>query len=117
MEQYAPRLIYIAGKISGLPEEEYQTNFQAAHLALSARYPESQIYNPAASLAELAKLMDHDTLIQVCLQIIDCCDAVAFMENWTDSRGAQIEVDHALRSGKRFISLKSYPDRIEVKEE
>ena len=116
MEQYAPRLIYIAGKISGLPEEEYQTHFMAAQNLLAQIYPESTIYNPAASLSELSKKMDYDTLMQVCLQIVDLADTFAFLPDFKDSLGAMVELDYALKHGKRILELQTQPKSYRVEE-
>lgn len=110
----APHIIYIAGKISGLPEEEYQTHFTAAQRVLSEIYPDSIIYNPAASLAKLAKQIDYDALIQVCLQIVDLADAFAFLPDYNESRGAMLELDFALRHGKRILALETLPDSYRV---
>lgn len=112
----APKVIYIAGKISGLPEEEYQTHFMAAQRLLAQIYPESIIYNPAASLSKLAKLMDYDTLMQVCLQFVDLADTFAFLPDSSDSRGAMVELDYALKHGKRILEIQTQPSSYKVEE-
>lgn len=105
MKIETPNCIYIAGKISGLSEETYQTHFMAAERLLAERFPESKIYNPAQALCELAKKMNYDTLLEVCFQVIDCCDTIAFLTDWTESRGAVLEMEHALKLGLQVIEL------------
>ena len=46
------------------------------------------------------------------MKILECCDAVFTLPNWTDSEGAKAEVEKAKKLGKPIISsIEDLPDR------
>lgn len=75
--------VYIAGKITGDPE--YLAKFKQIE-----DFWESQGYtvlNPAV-LPEGMRPADY---MRVCFSMMDTADVVAFMPDWTQSRGARLE--------------------------
>lgn len=92
--------VYISGKITGLPVEEYTANFEYA-----------------ASIVTLAGFRDvsplklwHPFKIWWCYIVVDLivlcfCDYVYFMDNWKESRGAIIEYKLAMFLHKQIIQL------------
>lgn len=87
---------YIAGKITGLPN--FEEKFEDATKTLEAEG--HIVMNPAL----LSKGFEHDDYMHICYAMIDVCDAVYLLDNWKDSKGANLEHDYAKRNGK-FIQF------------
>lgn len=87
--------VYIAGKITGNPE--YKKHFAAAE----KKFIEDGhlVMNPAV----LPEGFGFDDYMPICYAMIDCCDAVAFLPNWTDSKGAGLEYGYAITRLKQMI--------------
>lgn len=88
--------IYISGKISGLPYKEAEQRFEDAEALLTELGFE--VINPLKN-----GLATHDEWIKhLCkdIEMLHSCDAIYMMDNWTESKGAQIEYDIANRLGK-----------------
>lgn len=88
--------IYISGKITGLPQDEARQKFADAQALLDeigfeAVNPMEQGL-PADATWEQHMVKDFELLLS--------CDAIYMMDNWIDSKGAQIEYDVANRLGK-----------------
>lgn len=91
-------MVYLAGKISGVPD--YFEKFAAA--ANKLRLEGHSIYNPAAANLEslpLPQIMAHN-LAQLCE-----VEAIALMPCWRGSDGAKIEWSLAKYLGKTIIYL------------
>jgi hypothetical protein len=87
--------IYIAGKISGLPNAEYTAKFLKAELALRAAG--WQPVNPCNF-----NIPDHTPsteALQICLPELEKCQAIYMLSDWRDSLGAIIEHSTALHNG------------------
>lgn len=88
--------IYISGKISGLPLREARQRFTDAQSLLEGIGFEA--VNPMekglTSDASWEQHMVKD------IELLLACDAIFMMDNWVDSKGAQIEYDIANRLGK-----------------
>ncbi|NLV16063.1 MAG: DUF4406 domain-containing protein [Syntrophomonadaceae bacterium] len=87
--------VYIAGKITGNPD--YKRQFLDAE-----RYLKSQGHitmNPAV----LPAGFEHHEYMTICFAMINVCDAVYFLHNWTVSIGARMEFDHAKSIEKILI--------------
>lgn len=84
--------VYIAGKITGL--DNYKEHFNKAQHIL-----ESQghiVMNPSI----LPPGFEHDEYMEICYSMIDVCEMVHFLKNWTDSKGAMMEHEYALQNEK-----------------
>jgi hypothetical protein len=88
--------IYISGKISGLPFSEVKAKFQAVQDFLEDL--DFEVVNPMNN-----GLTKDDTWEQHMINDIVMllpCEAIYMLDNWTDSVGASIEYDIAMRTGK-----------------
>lgn len=81
--------IFLSGPCSGYPEMNYPA-FRAEAARLRALGYE--VVNPAEICAPH---LDWDACMDVCLEALAACSAVAMLPGWTDSRGASIEVARA----------------------
>ena len=90
--------VYIAGKITG--HENYKADFKKAELDLKLKG--HIVLNPADTVARIGGL-EHQEYLHICLAMIDVADAVAFLPNWKDSKGAKMEFLHARKNGKEII--------------
>ena len=90
---------YIAGKIGGLPEEVYKANFERAKAEVCALFfePVNPVELPHNHGKTWREYMNED------LTELLKCDYVYAQKNWTDSRGARIEVMLAIDLGIEVI--------------
>jgi len=88
---------YIAGKISG--NEDYKHEFQVAQTDLIL--DGYTVMNPAV----LNKGFEQMEYLHVCKAMIDVCDIVFFLPNWTTSCGSNFEMGYAtgIKKDIRFI--------------
>ena len=87
--------VYIAGKITGNPD--YKKQFAEAEADLrSAGYI---TMNPAV----LPDGFEWNEYMNICFKMIDVCDAVFFINNWIDSRGARMEYQYAGLNRKELM--------------
>ena len=89
--------IYIAGKITG--NENYKKEFKEAEDELIMQG--HTVLNPSFMPMGFEKTEYH----HVNRAMIDICDAICFLPNWTDSKGAHMEMGYAL--GKRKLIMHS----------
>lgn len=93
--------IYIAGKVTGLKPTEYGLKF--GYTASKLRKRGHSIINPVPMLSDVFwGEFSHADLMHICYSAIDVCDAVYMLKNWTDSRGAKLEHEYALKNGKKI---------------
>ncbi len=88
---------YIAGKITGL--NDYKENFERVEKALKNT---GQIVMNPSILPEGFEQKDYH---KICMAMIDCCDVVAFLPNWVDSKGSHLEYGYAKGTGKEILFL------------
>jgi len=88
--------VYIAGKITGL--ENYKLEFEKAETFLKLQG--HRVLNP--SILPYPGF-EHHEYMHICFAMIDVCDAVFLLENWTTSDGAKMEIKYAIDKGKRPI--------------
>lgn len=87
--------VYISGKITGL--EGYKEMFgEAEAMLLGEGYV---VMNPSV----LPFGFDYDDYMHISYAMIDVCDAVYFLRNWKDSKGAILEYRYAVKKGKKII--------------
>lgn len=94
--------VYIAGKITG--NGEYREEFAAAERKVSAMGHIA--LNPAA----LPEGMEPADYMRICMAMLDSADAIAIMENWTESTGARIEFAYAQYVHKKVLKLWLMPE-------
>lgn len=92
--------IYIAGKITGAPG--YREKFANAQRLLSEKG--YTVMNPAI----LPDGFDWWEYMSICFKMLDVCDGVALLPCWQDSKGAKLECEHALHTGKCTKTLKEW---------
>lgn len=96
MDVVEKKVIYIAGRISGVPD--YKANF--AEVAALLKGMGFAVLNPA----ELPPALGNARAMKVCLEMIDQADAVFFAPGWTGSVGAQLEMAYCKYTGKQAVT-------------
>lgn len=97
--------IYIAGKISGLKDgEAYGEAYRYFRIA-EQRIREAGHHpiNPM-KLGWMYPGLEYREYIRIDRALIDICDGVLFLDNWKDSRGAQLEYEYAKIMGKDIFT-------------
>lgn len=87
--------VYIAGKITDNPK--YKEQFRRAETRL--RRKGHITMNPAI----LPPGFEWHEYMGICFSMIDVCEGVYFLNNWFDSKGANMEHRYALRKGKTLM--------------
>lgn len=87
--------IYIAGKITG--DSNYLLKFMYAR-----RHLERQD-NIVISPSVLPEGMTPSDYMRICFAMIDVADAVAFLPDWEDSKGAKLEMEYCRYTGKQVL--------------
>lgn len=88
---------YIAGKITG--DSTYREKFQRAQKALEGEG--FIVLNPAV----LPEGMLSSDYMRICFAMIDCADVVAFIPDYDQSRGAQLEWAYCQYTGKTTMYM------------
>ena len=89
--------VYIAGKITG--DSGYWGKFQQAQWYLEEKG--FIVLNPA----ELPEGMQPSDYMRICFAMMDCADIVAFLPDYSQSRGARLEFDWCQYTGKQTMFL------------
>ena len=93
--------IYIAGKMTGMPDKGRATFAREAERLRKAGHI---VLNPA----ELPDGMPGANYMPICLAMVGVADAVYALDNWTESKGATIEVRYAIYQGKQILHEGDY---------
>lgn len=95
---------YIAGKIGDLPEAEYKANFEEGKKDVRelGYEPVSPVDLPHEHGRTWSEYMKED-ISEMCK-----CDYVYALRNWTQSRGAKIEVKLAMKLGLTIIHQSTF---------
>jgi nucleoside 2-deoxyribosyltransferase len=91
--------VYLAGKITGDPN--YREKFAAAAKKLEERAGVTVI-SPAVTPEGLKKA----DYMRVCFAMLESADTAAFLPDWEDSPGAQLEKHWCEYVGKKMVFLK-----------
>jgi hypothetical protein len=92
--------VYVAGKMSGLPD----LGFPAFHAAAAKLRAEGhEVINPAEIQPD--QTAEWGACLRDCLAALVRCDAIALLPNWDDSRGARLERHVARELGLTTIYL------------
>ena len=92
-------IIYISGKITGLPFEEVEANFYNAQNRLEEKG--FKVVNPLNNgLSIHDKWQNH---MKADIKLLMECNTIYLLSNWKDSRGARIERDIAVALGYDVI--------------
>ena len=94
-------IIYISGPITGMPDNNHPAFNEAA---ASLRAMGHEVCNPAEFQAPCEN-PTHADWMQLSLEKLSKCEAVAMLPGWTLSKGAGIEFVYAARCGKRAMPL------------
>lgn len=97
--------IYIAGQITGLPEDVWMKNFSIARQEVRAL--------EAAPVCPTMQPHDHgktwEEYMKEDLRMMLTCDAVYVQRNWKDSKSAELERNLALGLGMEIIYQPEIP--------
>lgn len=88
------RAIYIAGKVSGLPEEVVNAKFKAAQNKLEA--DGWKVLNPCDFITNTEPW---ETAMRMAMTLLCMADTVYMLPCWEDSPGASVEFDAAVKFG------------------
>lgn len=91
-------IVYIAGKITGLPKVVYTVNFNYVEDKLLALGFDT--INP---VRRIDATLPYDEIMDKCFRLIEKADIVYFMPNWIESDGAKKEYEYAQKLGKIII--------------
>lgn len=87
--------IYIAGKITGEPN--FKKIFKTKEEELKSQ--DHIVLNPA----DLPKGLSYEEYMTICFAMIDVCDEVHFLSNWSTSQGAKREKMYAMSKMKNLV--------------
>lgn len=92
------QVVYLAGKITGVPEEEYKKQFYEAQLFFQ---------HEGMSVLNSTKLppMPEERYMPICMTMLEQADAIALLPGWETSVGATAEYWYAIRQGKNVIRM------------
>ncbi len=91
--------VYIAGKITG--DSTYREKFQRAQKALEGEG--FIVLNPAV----LPEGMLSSDYTRICFAMMECADVVAFLPDYDQSRGAQLEWAYCQYTEKTTMYMES----------
>jgi hypothetical protein len=100
--------IYIAGPMTGLPEYNYPKFYEIESLLREIGY--SFIFNPA-EIANGETGRHYSYYIRESLKMISKADAVVFLNDWENSKGANLEFHAA-----KLMGLKCWNENLDVLE-
>ena len=94
------RVVYVAGKFRGPSHWAIAENIRAAErVALEVWRLGAAALCPHANTAHFQDAAPDHVWLEGDLALLDKCDALVTVENWTDSTGAKAEVAHAIAGG------------------
>lgn len=94
--------IYIGGKITGLPVNEYRKKFEEARKTVASIYPNAEVIIPTDLCPDD---MGWAESMEICIDTLWNCDMICFTPDWKDSHGSLIEKKLAEKLGIKIIYL------------
>lgn len=94
--------VYVSGKMTGLPDHGAAKFAEATSRLRAAGYT---VISP--SEMDGGKPLEWHEYLRRDLRLLSEVDAIALLDNWRDSRGAQLEVLVALRLGMKVIDAQT----------
>lgn len=91
--------VYVAGKMTGLKENEVLEKFRTAAGMLRSRG--DVVMDPSVHYDNAG--FSHEEYMHVCFAMIDVCEAVYMLRDWQSSQGAREEIQYAADWGKMII--------------
>lgn len=88
--------IYLAGKVTGLPEAEVEKKFNDAETIYTGLG--FHVINPVKLIKDDGlHIGTWESIMKICLIMMLACDGVVLLHDWKDSKGAILERDLAIR--------------------
>lgn len=91
--------VYIAGKITGLNNDEIFSKFYKSGKQLKNKG--YTVMSPAVLV--LNGGFEHEDYMHICFAMIDVCDAVYMQKDWLLSKGARMELQYAKDWKKQIL--------------
>lgn len=98
--------IYVAGKITGCDKAEVLAKF--GHAAAMLRAKGHAVFVPTCLPDYGEDKVSHSDYMHICRAMIDVCDAVYFLRDWKESRGATEEHSYA-KERRKLLSFEDEP--------
>lgn len=97
--------VYISGKISGKTIEQASKDFEAVERRLTEKGYEA--VNPLKEAYKVFGNYDepYDVYMKFDLELLASCEAIVFLLDWKDSKGAREEKREAERLGLKKLTL------------
>lgn len=96
------KMIYLAGKVSGLPSHEVWHKFEAKEFELIKQGHE--VYNPVRIVADHNSMNEPwSEIMKACILLLLDSDELHLMPCWKDSEGAKLEHHIALQLGMPIV--------------
>ncbi|WP_206460401.1 DUF4406 domain-containing protein [Anaerovorax sp. IOR16] len=92
--------VYIAGRITGISRIEAIKKFGEVEKDLEEK--QATPFNPLC----LPEGFAWEDYMEICLSAVNRCDTVVMLDNWTSSKGAQVEYGHAFKNNKDIYFYK-----------
>ena len=92
--------VYISGRMTGLTQTEWQSNFARAEMKMKAAGYE--VFNPAL-WSTMYSWLTYEEYLKLDLTALELCDAIYLQTNYEDSNGAKIELARAEELGLSII--------------
>ena len=94
-------IIYISGKISNRPKEEYMKQFADAEKKLTEQG--YTVINPAKVNAEMPESTSYQVYMNMSKTMLEASDIIYMLKGWNLSNGANTELQWALDRGMMIM--------------
>lgn len=107
-------VIYISGRYSAPDniQRDFYINLAVEEAAKIMKKGQTPLI-PHTMYCPMEEKFNYDRFIRADLELLEKCDAIYLMQNWTESRGAKTELIHAIRIGlKIYTKISDIPEAI-----